>query len=80
MSASQTLLAIGFSLIVLGLVMRGLARSHRRMLAMRKQHDLDARAPGAALPRPTHLDRHLAHYANGVLLAGVAAVVAGIVR
>jgi len=66
-----TLLAIGVTLFVLGIILRGLAREHRRTLAHRKQHELanpEASKPPAAVP---HFEKHFARYANGVFILGM---------
>lgn len=73
-----SLLAVGVTLFVLGIVLRGFAREQRRTLARRKQHELETKQAGersaAALP---HFEKHFANYANGVFVLGmIVAVVA----
>lgn len=80
MPSKNLLLAVGFTLIVLGIVTRGLARTQRRRLALRRQHELDVRKRGEPLPPLSHLERHLGNYANGVAAAGVVAVLAAMLR
>jgi hypothetical protein len=76
------LLAVGFSLFVFGIIMRGLAREHRRTLAQRKQHDLAARQPGEPIspPAQSHFEKHFARYANGVFVVGMIVAVVAIFR
>lgn len=79
----ETLLAVGVTLIMAGIVLRGFAAQKRRDLARRKQHRLDDRKSGDALLNdqldrpPTWLDRNFGLLANVILLAGVALTVAG---
>jgi hypothetical protein len=79
----ETLLAVGVSLIMAGVILRGFAAQNRRDLARRKQHRLDDRKSGDALLNdqldrpPTWLDRNFGLLANVILLAGVALTVAG---
>lgn len=79
----ETLLAVGVTLIMTGIILRGFAAQSRRDLARRKQHRLDARKSGDALLNeqldrpPTWLERNLGLLANVILLAGVALTVAG---
>ena len=79
----ETLLAVGVTLIMAGIVLRGFAAQSRRDLARRKQHRLDARKSADALLNeqlerpPTWLERNFGLLANVVLLAGVALTVAG---
>lgn len=76
----ETFLAVGATLVMLGVITRGLAASQRRAAALRKQHDLDVRKPGEALPPVPHLEKHLANYANGAIALGVVLVVVGYLR
>jgi hypothetical protein len=62
------LLAIGVTLFVLGIILRGLARDHRRTLARRKQHEL---ATGQSAPALPHFEKHFARYANSVFILGI---------
>lgn len=79
----ETLLAVGVTLIMAGIILRGFAAQSRRDLARRKQHRLDARKSGEALLNeqldrpPTWLERNFGLLANVILLAGVALTVAG---
>ena len=80
LASRDNLLAVGFSLFVFGLVLRGLARDHERTLARRKQHELDTRLRGQSAETPSHLDRHFRHYANGVTILGVVFAIAAFLR
>ena len=80
LTSRDTLMAVGFSLFVFGLVLRGLAREHQRTLARRKQHELDTHQPGQAAEAHSHLDRHFRHYANGVTVLGVVFAIAAFFR
>jgi len=79
----ETLLAVGVTLIMAGIILRGFAAQSRRDLARRKQHRLDARKSGEALLNeqldrpPTWLERNFGLLANVILLAGVALTVVG---
>lgn len=83
MSDTETLLAVGVTLIMAGIVLRGFAAQSRRDLARRKQHRLAARKSADALLNeqldrpPTWLERNFGFIANLILLAGVALTVAG---
>ena len=79
---SDGLLAIGVTLFVLGIILRGLAREHRRTLAHRKQHELDTRPPGerAAPPSPSHFEKHFTRYATGLSILGVILVAVSALR
>ncbi|HEX2862034.1 MAG TPA: hypothetical protein VHN79_10360 [Lacunisphaera sp.] len=68
----DTLLALGVCLVVVGVVLRGLARSARREQALRKQHQLENLALAEAPDRTErHLEQHLHRYAAGTIIAGV---------
>lgn len=73
----ETLLAIGVTLVMAGVILRGFAAQSRRELARRKQHRLDERKTGDALLNeqldrpPSWLERNFGRLANAVLLAGV---------
>ena len=73
----QTLLAIGVTLVMVGVVLRGFAASSRRDLARRKQHQLDERKSREAglasqLERPPGWwEKNLGTLANAALVAGV---------
>jgi hypothetical protein len=79
----ETLLAVGVSLIMLGVVMRGLAANVSRDLARRKQHRLDARKTSEAKLNeelehsPGWLEKNLGMIANIALLVGVGLTIAG---
>ena len=74
LTSHDSLLAIGVSLVVVGIFMRGFAVSSRRAIALRRQHWLHVRKPGE--PDPTDqqtgwFERHLPVIANGTVFAGV---------
>lgn len=77
------LVGIGGCLVVIGFVVRGLARNHRRDQALRKQHQLAASEPGRDA-QPDALDRHLEkwlpRYGAIAILAGFALIVTAFVR
>ena len=79
----ETLLAIGVTLIMAGIVLRGLAAQTRRDLARRKQHRLDERKTADARLNdefdqpPSWLEKNCGLFANLVLLAGVVLTIAG---
>ncbi len=77
---SNTFLAAGATLVMLGVITRGLAAGQRRAAALRKQHDLDVRKPGEALPPVPHLEKHLPRYANGAIALGLLLVALGCLR
>jgi hypothetical protein len=83
---SETLRAIGISLVMLGVVMRGFAASARRDQARRKEHRMDERKSDIArlndeLEKPPGwFERHLGLFANLVLVAGVVITVVGFAR
>jgi len=76
----DTLLAVGVTLFVLGIILRGLAREHQRALAQRKLHELDTRKEGAQLTPPSHFERHLVNYASAMAALGVVLTVVGFFR
>jgi hypothetical protein len=78
----DALLAIGVTLFVFGIILRGLAREHGRTLARRKQHDLAARHPGEPIAPPTqpHFEKHFARSANSVFVLGMIVVLVAIFR
>jgi len=82
----ENLLAVGVTLIMAGIILRGFAAQSRRDLARRKQHRLDARKSDEALMNaqldqpPTWLERNFGRVANAVLLAGAAVTVAAFWR
>lgn len=82
----ETLLAIGVTLVITGVILRGFATQSRRDLARRKQHRLDARRSADAILNndldqpPSWLERHLGRVAQAVLLGGVAVTIAAFWR
>ncbi|MFZ5496717.1 MAG: hypothetical protein ACOZE5_15460 [Verrucomicrobiota bacterium] len=76
-----TLIALGACLVIVGVVLRGLARSNRRDQAFRKQHDLAAAEPDAG-NQPDAFDRHLEkwlpRYAAFCIAAGFLAMLAAL--
>lgn len=82
----ETLLAIGVTLILAGIILRGFAAQKRRELARRKQHRLDDRKSGEALLNeqlerpPSWLERNFGRLANTVLVAGVVLSVVAFAR
>jgi hypothetical protein len=78
----DVLLAIGVTFFVFGIILRGIAREQRRTLAARKQDELVTRQPGepAAAPAQSHLEKHFAHYANGVFILGILVAVIALFR
>lgn len=72
-----TLLAIGVTLFVLGIVLRGFVREQRRTLARRKQHELETKQFGQRSRALPHFEKHFAGYANAVFGLGlIVAIVA----
>ena len=82
----ESLLAVGVTLIMAGIVLRGFAAQSRRELARRKQHRLDARKSDEARLNelleqpPSWLEKNFGLFANAVLLTGVAATLAAFWR
>lgn len=82
----ETLLAVGFCLIVAGLVLRGFASDARRRLARHRQHLLDERKSDAAgragnmAETPGWFTRNVGTVANVVLAAGALLVVVALFR
>lgn len=76
------LVGVGACLVVIGVVMRGLARSSRRDQARRKQHDLAA-ADADLAPAPDAFDRHLEkwlpRYGAACVAAGTLLIGAGLI-
>jgi hypothetical protein len=76
------LLGAGACLVVIGVVMRGIARSNRRDQARRKQHDLAA-AEAELAPPPDAVDRHLEkwlpRYGGASIAVGLVLVGAGLI-
>ena len=73
----ETLLAIGVTLVMAGVILRGFAANARRDLARRKQHQIDARKSTDAFMTdelakpPGWFERNLGLVANVILVAGV---------
>ena len=80
LASRDALLAIGVTLFVLGLILRGVAREHQRTLAQRKLHELDTRLQGASSTKPSHFERHFTNYASAMAAIGVVLVVVGFLR
>lgn len=82
----ETLLAIGVTLVMAGVILRGFASQARRDLARRKEHRIDARKSADAilseeLARPPGwFERHLGLLANVILIAGVVITAIGFAR
>ncbi len=82
----ENLLAIGVTLVMAGVILRGFAAGARRDLARRKQHQIDARkSPDAYLSNelakpPGWFDRNLGLIANAILVAGVIVTVVGFAK
>ncbi len=73
----ETLLALGVTLVMVGVILRGFASTARRDLARRKEHRIDDRKSADAiltgeLARPPGwFERNLGLLANVILIAGV---------
>ena len=86
LTSHDSLLAIGLSLVMAGLILRGFASNTRRDAARRKQHLLDERRANgtdsvAELVRPsTWLEKNLGGLANLVLVLGVVLTALGFSR
>jgi hypothetical protein len=79
----QSLLAAGVTLVVIGSILRGLARSSRRNQALRKQRDLaanDSDREHQPDPFDRHLEKYLPRYAAGCIITGLLLVVAAFLR
>lgn len=82
----ETLRAIGISLVMVGVVMRGFAASARRDLARRKEHRKDERKSHIAhlnddLEKPPGwFEQNLGLVANAILVTGVVVTVVGFTR
>lgn len=77
----DTLLALGVCLIVVGIILRGFARSSRRDQAYRKQHLLDSPGDDPVLDRTDqHLEQNLPRYAAAGLIVGLILVVTAFFR
>ena len=75
LTTSRGLLALGMSLVMIGIIMRGFASSSRRSIALRQQHDLHHRKPGESerpvIERVTWFERNLGAIANSMLVIGL---------
>ena len=80
LTSRDALLAVGFSLFVFGIILRGLAREHERTLARRKLHELDTRKAGERSTGLSHFERHFITYASAVAVLGAILAVAGLFR
>ncbi len=82
----ETLLALGVTLVMVGVILRGFASSARRDLARRKEHRIDDRKSGDArlteeLARPPGwFERNLGLLANIILVVGVVITVVAFTR
>ncbi len=83
---AQTLKAIGVSLVMAGVILRGFAGSARTDLARRKEHRIDDRKSADAIltgelaKPPGWFERNLGLVANVILVAGVVIAVTGFAR
>ena len=83
---AQTLQAIGVTLVMAGVILRGFAESARRDLARRKEHRIDVRkSPDAILSGelakpPGWFERNMGLVANVILVTGLVIAIAGFVR
>jgi hypothetical protein len=83
MADSETLLAVGVTLVMAGVILRGFAATARRDLARRKQHQIDDRkSPDAYMSDelakpPGWFERNLGLIANVILVAGVVVTIIG---
>ena len=84
--AWDTLLAAGVCLVLLGLVVRGLARQSVRDASRRRQHGsaerrADAPAPiGELEAQPDWVERHYPQIASTLLYLGLILALAGFIR
>lgn len=82
----ETLLALGVTLVMIGVILRGFASSARRDLARRKEHRIDDRKSGDALLTeelarpPGWFERNLGLLANLVLVTGVVVTIVAFSR
>ena len=86
LTSRDSLLAIGVTLVVAGVILRGFARDAARNLARRKQHQLDDRKSAEAdfthqLDRPPGwLERNCGRVAGVTLITGVVIITAALFR
>ena len=76
----DVLLAVGVGLFMVGVIARGLARSHRRALAARKLNDLEAAGAGTPAEQLSHLEKYGNRYATALAIVGGGVVVASFFR
>jgi hypothetical protein len=78
----DALLAVGVTLFVLGIILRGIAREHGRTVARRQQHDLETKSLGETRETNpgSHLERHFGRYASAVMVLGLILALAGFFR
>lgn len=82
----DVLLAVGFTLLIVGIFLRGFARSTRRSLALRRQHELHVRETGSPPRAPdeviptTHLERNVGRYAVGCVVTGLLIIIVAFFR
>jgi hypothetical protein len=82
----ETLQAVGVTLAMAGVILRGFASSARRDLARRKEHRIDERRStdailtGELAKPPGWFERNLGLVANVILVAGVVITVVGFSR
>jgi hypothetical protein len=75
------LLALGSCLVVVGCVLRGIARFGRRDEALRKQHLLDHGSLGEQADRTErHLEQYLPRYATVAICMGVVVLIVAFLR
>jgi hypothetical protein len=83
---AQTLQAVGVTLVMAGVILRGFAESARRDLARRKEHRIDERRStdailtGELAKPPGWFERNLGLVANVILVTGVVITVLGFAR
>ena len=79
-TSHDVLFAVGFTLLTAGIFLRGFARSTRRSLALRREHERHVRKSGepqlSETVRTTHFERNVGRYAAGCLLLGAGVIVA----
>jgi uncharacterized membrane protein len=84
--AWDTLLATGVCLVLLGLVVRGLARQSTRDAARRRQHQSAERTGDIPVPiaelgdKPDWVERHYPQIANTMIYLGLILALAGFIR
>lgn len=77
LTTHDSLLAIGVSGVIFGLILRTFARNSRRSAALRQQHQLHDRKLGEAIraeqanPTTSWFEKHLSVIANAVLVSGI---------